>query len=317
MSVKRIPETGLNAPQSLGVRIRAHWRLYVLLGPGLILTAIFSYAPLAGWYMAFSNYKLGGSMFAGEWTGLRQFRNFFSGSMDAMYTVRNTLVINLMNLFISLLAAMVFTLLLNEVRSKRVKKVVQTTTFFPYFVSWVITYMIFSTFLASKSGLVNQMIVSLGLRKKGINFLGDPDYSWGTILLVNIWKGLGYDSVIFLAALAGIPTEQYEAADIDGASRLQKMIYITVPGLTTTLVVLLIMNSGWILSSNFEQFYLFTNSTNWETMEVLDVYIYNYGLKKLNFPYATAVGMIKTFASIIIFSIVNFTAKRLNGRSLM
>ena len=123
--------------------------------------------------------------------------------------------------------------------------------------------------------------------------------------------------VFSYAPLAGIPTEQYEAADIDGATRMQKIWYITLPGLVTTLVMLLIMNSGWIFSSNFEQFYLFTNSTNWETMEVLDVYIYNYGLKKLNFSYATAVGIIKTFASIVMFSIVNFTAKRLNGRSLL
>ncbi len=301
----------------LKTRLKAQWRLYVLLAPAIILTLVFSYAPLAGWYMAFTDYKLGGSMFAGKWTGLKQFANFFSGSMDAMYTVRNTLAINLMNLFISLGVAMVFTLLMNEVRSRRTKKLVQTASFFPYFVSWVITYMIFSAFLASKTGIVNRMIVSLGMRKKGINFLGDPDYSWGLILFVNIWKNLGYDSVIFLAALAGIPTEQYEAADIDGATRLQKIWYITLPGLMTTLVMLLIMNSGWIFSSNFEQFYLFTNSTNWETMEVLDVYIYNYGLKKLNFSYATAVGIIKTFASIVMFSIVNFTAKRLNGRSLL
>ena len=303
--------------RSLKARLKAQWRLYVLLAPAIILTLVFSYAPLAGWYMAFSDYKLGSSMFSGKWTGLKQFSNFFDGSMDAMYTVRNTLAINLMNLFISLLVAMVFTLLINEVRSRRVKKLVQTASFFPYFVSWVITYMIISAFLASKTGIVNRLIVSLGLRKKGVNFLGNPAYSWGLILFVNIWKNLGYDSVIFLAALAGIPTEQYEAADIDGATRLQKIWYITLPGLVTTLVMLLIMNSGWIFSSNFEQFFLFTNSTNWETMEVLDVYIYNYGLKKLNFSYATAVGIIKTFASILMFSIVNFTAKRLNGRSLL
>ena len=159
----------------LKTRLKAQWRLYVLLAPAIILTLVFSYAPLAGWYMAFTDYKLGGSMFAGKWTGLKQFANFFSGSMDAMYTVRNTLAINLMNLFISLGVAMVFTLLMNEVRSRRTKKLVQTASFFPYFVSWVITYMIFSAFLASKTGIVNRMIVSLGMRKKGINFLGDPD----------------------------------------------------------------------------------------------------------------------------------------------
>ena len=303
--------------QTLGSRIKAQWRLYVLLAPAVILTTIFCYAPLGGWYIAFSDYKLGSGIFDGAWTGLKQFKSFFDGSMDAVYAIRNTLVINLLNLFGSLTCAMIFTLLLNEARSKRLKKVVQTASFFPYFVSWVITYMIFSTFLSVKSGLVNQAIVGLGLRSKGINFLGDPDYSWGTIFMVDVWKYIGYNSVIFLAALAGIPTEQYEAADIDGATRFQKIWYITLPGLVPTLVMLMIMNSGWILSSSFEQFYLFSNGMNWETMEVLDVYIYNYGMKKLNFSYATAVGIIKTFASIIIFTIVNFTAKHLNGQSLM
>ena len=142
-------------------------------------------------------------------------------------------------------------------------------------------------------------------------------YSWGVILFVNFWKSIGYNSVIFLAAISGIDQEQYEAASIDGASHMQKIIHITLPGLMPTLVMLLIMNSGWIFSSNFEEFNLFSNSVNWQTMEVLDVYVYRYGLKLLDYSYATAVGVIKTIASLIMFFLVNLVAKRINGRSLV
>ncbi len=306
-----------HAPKPFGVRLKRQYQLYLMLAPAIILVVIFAYAPLSGWIMAFTDYELGKNMFTAPWVGFKEFISFFTGVNDAWYTIRNTLVINLMSLFVELVAACLFAILLNEVQFKRIKKIVQTSSFFPYFVSWVITYMIFNSFLAVKTGVVNQVLVDTGLTNQGINFLGDARYAWGLILFVNVWKSIGYNSVIFLAALAGIDQEQYEAANIDGATRFQKIAYITLPALAPTLVILLIMNSGWILGSNFEEYYLFTNSSNWERMEVLDLYIYNYGLKHLNFSYATAVGVVKTFASIIIFTLVNFTAKRINGRSLM
>lgn len=299
------------------IMFKDQYQLYLMLVPAVILAVIFYYVPLSGWLMAFKDYQLGQSIFAAKWTGLQQFKLFFTGANDAWYTVRNTLVINLMSLFIGLLAACVFAILLNEVRLKHFKKVVQTCSFFPYFVSWVIVYMIFNSFFAVKSGIVNQTMVNLGLWSTGKNFLGDPNYAWGMILGVNIWKTLGYNSVIFLAALAGIDETQYEAAEIDGASRMQRILHITVPELMPTMVVLLIMNSGWIFGSNLEEFYLFCNSTNYRMMEPIDLYIYDYGLKYLNFSYATAVGIVKTIASIIMFLIVNTVAKKINGTSIV
>ena len=168
-----------------------------------------------------------------------------------------------------------------------------------------------------QTGVINVLLQDLGFIDKGINFLSDAKYSWGVILFVNFWKSIGYNSVIFLAAISGIDQEQYEAASIDGASHMQKIRHITLPGLMPTLVMLLIMNSGWIFSSNFEEFNLFSNSVNWQTMEVLDVYVYRYGLKLLDYSYATAVGVIKTIASLIMFFLVNLVAKRINGRSLV
>ena len=299
------------------VNLKEKYQLYLMLLPAFLLATIFCYVPLLGWVMAFTDYQLGQDMFRAQWTGFQQFTSFFSSAGDAWYTVRNTLVINLLSLFVGLFVACVFAILLNEVQVKVFKKFVQTSSFFPYFVSWVIVYMIFNSFFAVRSGVMNQMLMKIGVVSDGINFLGDPVYSWGMILFVNIWKGLGYNSVIFLAAIAGIDQEQYEAAAIDGASRFQKMIHITIPELTATLVVLLIMNSGWIFASNLEEFYLFCNDSNYTMMEVLDLYIYNYGLKYLNFSYATAVGIIKTIASILMFLLVNFTTKKLKGTAII
>lgn len=301
----------------LFAKIIENRKLYLMMLPMLIAVTVFCYAPLSGWIMAFTDYQLGGSLFGGEFIGLQQFKYFFSQAMNASYVIRNTLVINISSLCINLVSACLFAVLLNEVRCSPIRRIVQSFSFFPFFVSWVIAYSIFNSFLSIQTGLVNILLMNLGIIDKGIGFLTDPDYSWGVILFVNFWKSIGYNSVIFLSAISGIDQEQYEASSIDGANRIQKIIHITLPGIVPTLVMLLIMNSGWIFSSNFEEFYLFTNSVNWERMEVLDTYVYKYGLKLLDYSYATAVGIIKTFASIMMFLIVNRIAKKINGQSLV
>ena len=298
-------------------KIAQQHRLYIMMIPMLVAVTLFCYIPLSGWAMAFTDYKLGGGFFDGEFIGLEQFRYFFTQAVDSAYVIRNTLVINICTLAINLTAGCAFAILLNEVRTSFGRRLVQSFSFFPFFVSWVIAYSIFNTFLSQESGVLNVLLVRLGVLERGINFLGNPDYSWGVILFVNFWKSLGYNSVIFLASISGIDQEQYEAAGIDGATHMQKVRHITLPCLVPTIVMLLIMNSGWIFSSNFEEYNLFSNSVNWEKMEVLDVYIYRYGLGLSDFSYATAVGIIKTFAGLILFFIVNRTAKRLNSNSLI
>ncbi len=303
--------------KSLLVKIAEQHRLYIMMLPMLAAVTLFCYIPLGGWAMAFTDYQLGGSMFGGEFIGFKQFTYFFTQAVDSSYVIRNTLVINLSSLAINLVTACAFAILLNEVRTSSLRRIVQSFSFFPFFVSWVITYSIFNSFLSMQTGVINVLLQDLGLIDKGINFLSEAKYSWGVILFVNFWKSIGYNSVIFLAAISGIDQEQYEAASIDGASHMQKIIHITLPGLMPTLVMLLIMNSGWIFSSNIEEFNLISNSVNWQTMEVLDVYVYRYGLKLLDYSYATAVGVIKTIASLIMFFLVNLVAKRINGRSLV
>jgi putative aldouronate transport system permease protein len=186
----------------------------------------------------------------------------------------------------------------------------------PFFLSWVIVYNILQVFLQGETGLINVFLRDLGLINEGIGFLSDPRYSWGLVVFSNLWKTLGYNAVIYLAAIAGIDTGLYEAASIDGADRLQRIRYITVPLLMPTFQILLILNVGWIFASNFDQYYLFTNSMNRPTMEVFDMYIYRFGLRQLDFSYATAVGVLRSIAGFILLIIVNNVSKKIQGSSV-
>jgi putative aldouronate transport system permease protein len=301
----------------LGLKLRRQKWLFLMLLPAFACVVLFNYLPLGGWYVAFSEYQLGDSLFGGKFVGLKYFQKIFEQSSDLVYLIRNTLVINGVTILLNLTVALFLAILLKELLWKPGAKAVQTVTFFPYFVSWVIAYSIVWSLLSVNSGAINQFLVRVGVLKKGLNILGDAKYSWQLMILLNLWKFTGYNTVIFLSAIAGIPAEQYEAAALDGANRFQQMHYVTLPNLLPTAAVLLIMNSGWILSSNLEQFFIFSNSTNWSRMEVLDMYIYKFGLKMLDFPYATAMSIIKTIVSILLLIFVNWLTKRMSKTSVL
>jgi ABC-type polysaccharide transport system, permease component len=289
---------------------------YIMLMPALICTVLFCYFPITGWIMAFTDYKVGKSMWKASWTGLKQFKAFFFDSGDALLIVRNTVVMNVLSIIIGLGAAFFFSILLNEVKWRRFGKLVQSITFFPYFMSWVILYAVIYSMFSMGSGAVNETFMSLGLIKEPLNILGDASYSWVLIVAVNTWCSLGYNSVIFIATIAGIPRELYEASDIDGAGRFSKIAYITIPNMVPTLIVLLIMNSGWIFNSGLDQYFVFTNPTNIQTMEVFEYYIYRYGMKLFNYSYATAVGIVRTIISFLLLILVNKLSRRYSGKSL-
>lgn len=297
-------------------RLREQLPLFCMLLPGFIALALFVYVPLRGWAMAFWKYTPGKGYFSGAFKGLDYFKMFFTTMNDAGAVALNTLAINFVTIVINLTMALLLALLLNEMRSHRWKKAMQTLSFFPYFVSWSITYSIFYAFLAAENGVINQVLVKLGVVSKGIDFLGSRNYAWQMIWLSNLWHYVGYNSIIFLSGIASIDPEMYEVAEIDGASRLGRMWYITLPNLTKTLVMLLILNSGSVFNSSFDQFYMFSNVGNMTSLEVFDMYIYRYGMKQGNFSYATAVGIVKTAASILMLVAVNAAAKKLSDTSL-
>jgi len=287
-----------------------------MLLPGFILTGILSYGPMGGLYMAFSNYKIGRPLFSAEFAGLKYFIQVINDSTEILYLLRNTVSMNLLSLLTNLVVALMFAIMLNEVTNSKVKRTIQTVSFMPFFLSWVIVYNILQVFLQGETGLVNVFLKDAGIIKEGIGFLSSPKYSWGLVVFANLWKTLGYNTVIFLASITGIDTELYDAAFIDGADRLQRIQYITLPLLLPTLEILLILNVGWVFVSNFDQYYLFTNSMNRPTMEVFDMFIYRFGLKQLNFSYATAVGILKSVAGVIMLVIVNWISKKLEGSSI-
>ena len=287
-----------------------------MLLPGFLLTGILCYGPMGGLYMAFSDYKIGKPLYSSVFTGFKYFGQVISDSTDILYLLRNTVSMNILSLVVNLVVALFFAIMLNEVASSKIKRTIQTVSFMPFFLSWVIVYNILQVFLQGETGLVNIFLKETGLIKEGIGFLSSPKYSWGLVVFSNLWKSLGYNAVIFLASIAGIDTELYDAAFIDGADRLQRIQYVTLPLLLPTLEILLIMNVGWVFTSNFDQFYLFTNSMNRPTMEVFDMFIYRFGLKQLNFSYATAVGILKSMAGVIMLVFVNGISRRLDGSSI-
>lgn len=318
MSVKTL-ESGkvrLHSRKTLWTRVKRQRYLLLMLAPAFILTLVFAYIPLGGWVLAFKKYQLGTNIFSGEWTGLLQFKRFFIDGSDFGYLIRNTLVINVVSVVQNLVVAVIFSVCLSEVRKKSIAKTVQTVTFFPYFVSMVITYSVVWALIAVRSGAINQFLVQAGILKKGINIMGEARFAWPFMIYLNLWKYTGYNCIIFLATISGIPQEQYEAAAIDGASRFGRIWHITIQHLIPTMAILLIMNSGWIFNSNLEQFFIFTNSTNWERMEVLDMYIYKFGLKLLDYPYATAVGILKTGISVLLLITVNWGSKKISGSAI-
>jgi len=306
-----------NKKRSFLTTLNKHKHKYVMLAPAVIMIFIFNYIPLWGWLMAFKAYRVGKGLMSSEWVGLTNFKKFFTMGNDYAYLLRNTLVINIVQMLLAIGCAMLFAILLNELRNRIYMKTVQTVSFFPFFISWVIVYAIVNAFLAIDSGAVNQTLVKLGIIEKGINFLASKDYAWGLTWFLMLWKYIGYNSVIYLAAITGISPELYESASIDGAGRFQKVLFITLPHLAPTMIVILIIQSGTLLRSGLDYFWLFTNPHNWQKMEVLDMYIYRFGLQNGNFSYATAVGILLTTVSLTLVLGTNALSRKLTDKSIL
>lgn len=290
---------------------------YLMLIPAFILVFIFNYMPLFGWIMAFVDYRPGISLLSAKFTGFKNFTSFLLANNDYLYLLRNTLSMNILSLLFNIIFAVAFAILLSEIYSKKFKRLTQTISFFPFFISWVTIYSLAYALFASDSGALNETLRALKISSDGIDVLTNPNAAWLLSTGISVWKLIGYNGVIFIAAITSISNELYEAAEIDGASRWHKILYIKIPGLLPTIIVLLILNCGWILNSNFEMYYLFSNSFNWDKMEVLDLYIYRYGLQLTNFSYATAVGIMKSVVSISLILIINFASKRTVGKSIL
>ncbi|CQR51521.1 ABC transporter permease [Paenibacillus riograndensis] len=281
---------------------------------GVAWMIVFNYFPMYGIVIAFKNYDIIGSIGSAPWAGLEHFREFFEDE-NLGYVVKNTLGISALRLLIGFPLPILFAILLNEMRSVRFKKSVQTISYLPYFLSWVILGGILTTWLADV-GIINHLLMKLHLIHEPVNFLAEPKHFWGIAVISSIWKELGWSAIIYLAAISGISPELYEAAKIDGAGRFQRIKSITLPSIAGTVSILFILAVSGILNSNFDQIMVLRNSLNESASSVIDIYIYQTGLQNARFSYSTAVGLVKSVIALLLLLISNSVTKRINNTSL-
>ena len=271
---------------------------------------VFYYVPLAGWVMAFQDYKPKDGLFGSKFVGLAKFKFLFSDDVF-LRDIRNTLAMGVLNLVTTFLMAIIFAILLNEVRNMFGKKFVQTVSYLPHFLSWIVVTGILHDALSS-TGIINEMLVNLGILNSPINFFANPGYFWPIVAFANVWKETGWNAIIYLAAITAIDPSLYEAASIDGAGRWNKIKYVTLPGIKPTIMILLLMNVGNVLNAGFEIQYLLGNGLVQRVSQTIDIYVLKWGISQGDYAIGTAAGIFKSAVSIILIMIANQIAKR-NG----
>lgn len=304
-------------------RFKKQATLHVFVGMGIAFLLVFAYTPMFGILMAFKDYSISDGIrgiFTSEWVGFRHFDEFFRDYQFGMI-VRNTIALSLLKVLFTFPAPILLAVLLNEVKNNGFKRVVQTISYLPHFISWVVVVGLAFSLLSTDIGMVNKLLLGLGVIDRPLDILTNPNSFWGLAVGSAVWKEVGWWTIIFLAAIAGINPSLYEAAQIDGAGRLARIRHITLPGMKGTIVVVLILTIGSILGggmvgSNFEQAFLFGNSINNPTSEIVQTYAFKVGLKDGRFSYAAAIDLIQSVISVILIFSSNYIAKRSSGSSL-
>jgi len=282
--------------------------LLLLSVPFVVWLAVFKYIPLAGWMMAFQDFKPHLGILNQTWVGLKHFRDLFHAPMFYQ-ALQNTLGMSFLGLVFGFVTSIGFALLLNELRFLPFKRFIQTVSYLPHFVSWVVTANIVSSML-SVSGPVNDLFVALGVVSTPINFMGKPEYFWFLVTLADVWKEMGWSAIIYLAAMTGIDRQVYEAAAIDGVNRLQRVWYVTLPGISSTIIILMILSIGNIINIGFEKQMLLGNAVTATKALVLDKYALDFGIGLFRYSYGTAIGIFKSVVSIGLLFLANYLAKR-------
>ncbi len=289
---------------------------------GMIYLVIFNLIPMFGLIMGFKDYNISSGIrgiFTSEWVGLKYFKEFVTDYKFGRL-VRNTVALSVLKIIFSFPLPIIFALMVNEIHNLKFKKVLQTCSYLPHFISWVIISNIAYQFF-SQAGIINTLLQTLHITGGPVGFLTDPGKFWGLAVFLDVWKEMGWWTIIFLAAITGISNDYYEAAQIDGASRMQRIWYITLPCIKSTIVVVLIMTmgnlfGGGLSGSNFEQSYLLGNSLNAATSDIIQTYVFDVGLSQGRYAYATAVGLIQSVISVILIFVSNFVSKKLAGSGL-
>lgn len=307
---------GNESKKSTWVYFKKYWQLYLLLLLPLVYLLIFKYSPMVYIQIAFKKYSIVESVWKLPWADNHGFEYFIKAfqNRDFLYALRNTLMLNLLDLVIGFPAPIIFALILNELVFRRFKRVVQTIAYMPHFLSWIIIYGLALQLFAPTTGLVNMIIGYFGF--DAIPFLNDSKHWVATYIFLGVWQSFGWNSIVYLASIAGINPEQYEAASVDGAGRFKKMWHITLPGIKPTIVVLLIMNLGNILGSGFDRPFALQNKVIMDVGNVISTFVYKNGIKSLQFSLTTAVGFFQSVICVIFLLLANWISRRLGERGI-
>lgn len=306
----------VHKPRRIG---RFNWQLFMMAMSGVIFLIIFAYIPMVGVVIGFKNmdYSLNimSDLSTKPFVGLLNFEKFVT---DAQFknVMTNTISLSFLELLFTFPLPIILALLLNEIRNKGYKRVVQTATYFPHFISWIVYGGIVMAFLSSDGGFINSMLVNSGLLNRPVNYMSRPDYFYPIVIISSAIKGTGWGSVIYLAAISGIDQQIYEAAYIDGASRWQAALKVTLPSIATTITVLLLLAISGILGSGFDRIFMLQNPLNLSKSEVLDTFIYKVGIAQRRYSFTTAVGLFRSLVAVLLLSIGNYASKRLTGNGL-
>jgi len=300
--------------KSLKSKLLHYWPLYVMLLPAIIYYILICYVPMAGNVLAFKEYSFKKGIWGSDFVGLRYFESFFK-SYDALRLIKNTLTVGFIKCILEFPFAIILALLLNELKNIKFKKASQTITYLPHFLSSVIIVTMIQRLLAPNNGVINQIIAGLG-GDGSTFFLMDAKYFLGILFSMDLWRNIGWDSIIYLAAISSVDTSLYEAAQMDGCGKLKRMWHITLPGIRGTIGLLFIMGVGGLLSSGFEQIYLLRTPGNMQLADTLDTYVVRVGLQGGQFGYATAIGLIQGLVGLVLVIGTNKICKKLTEVSL-
>jgi putative aldouronate transport system permease protein len=304
-----LPALGPRVYEGFYLQIFKYKELFLMFLSALAFFIVFRYGPMHGIIIAFKDFNVRAGIWGSPWAGLKHFKRLFTHP-DFYTILRNTLLINLYQIILAFPAPIVFALLLNEMRSSAYKRFIQSATYLPHFISWVVISGLVIYFLSPTTGIINFIIQQLG--GEPIYFLAKKEYFRPIVVASGIWKEMGWSSIIYSAALAGIDIELYEAAIIDGAGRWKRLWYITVPSIMSTVWVMFILSMGGFLSTNFDQIFNLVNPLTYETGDVIDTYVYRVGLQEFHYSYTTAIGLFKSVVGMTLILTTNYFAKKIS-----
>lgn len=316
MKTSHQPSAMNHSKKNINWYLAKDWQLWIMLLPAIVYIFVFCYVPMYGAQLAFREYSFETGITGGKWIGLKYFNQYFNSSMFAS-TLRNTFNISLMSILVGFPAPIVLALIINQIKNQKWKRTVQTTVYIPYFISTVVLVSMLNVLFAPKGGVLSDFFKSLGLVPEKANLLGQSKYFVGMYVGSGVWQSMGWNSIIYIAALSSVDTQLYDAAKIDGANRWQCVTHIELPVLVPTILILLILNMGGILNVGFDKVYLMQNTLNLKASQVISTYVYDVGVKSSQFSFGTAVGLFTNVVNFIFLLSANWISKKVTGSGLM